>query len=110
MQDPSNYQRIMVVNDNASSVDVDSRSATQDQKNGSSLPTKEVVNEEKSMYPNNINNFRHEEDEEVERISDYDGPMFMKSPSFRDFVRPIDLVDDSVKKGGLSSSLPSPHI
>lgn len=102
MQDPSNYQRIMVVNDNH-----DNASAVE--KNSSPLPNKDVVKEEKSISPNNINNYQHE-DEEVGRISDYDGPMFMKSPSFRDFVRPIDLVDDSVKKGGFSSSLPSPHI
>ncbi|KAK1359351.1 hypothetical protein POM88_043825 [Heracleum sosnowskyi] len=112
-QDPSNYKRIMVVDGNHDNASSDSRSPTQGQKNCSLLPKKDVVSsslpkkdvvkgEKKTTSPIkiNINNNYQKEDEEIERISDYDGPMFMKSPSFSDFVRPIDLLDDGVKKGG----------
>lgn len=121
LQDPSNYTRLMVDNDNhdkasASAIVVGSKAISQGQKNssslpkdvvvGSSLPKKDVVNEEKkSTYVDNNNVYQQEEKEEIERISDYDGPMFMKSPSFRDFVRPIDRLD-SVRNGGKKEEKP----
>lgn len=74
----------------------------------SSLPKKDVVSskkddEEKNTY---VNNIYQQLDEESEKNTDYDGPMFMKSPSFRDFMRPV---EGSVKNGGLSSYYSSPN-
>lgn len=99
MVDNDNHDKAIVAGSKATSQGQNNSSA------GSSLPKKDHVNDQdkKSTCVNNITDVHQEEDEEIERFSDYDGPMFMKSPSFRDFVRPIDRYD-SVRNGGLSSS------